>query len=216
MEIAERDLELVAGGVLRPRGQPSGGLPLAELASEAFHRYEPEGGSHILSGANVAQVLLDPLSGAVKLLRYAVAYEVGRAINPLTIQGQISGAAAQGISGTLFEEFAYTAEGQPISTSFMDYMQATATEIPEIDVLVLEFGEPVEDDPVAGAKGAGEGGIIATAATVAAAVEDAVGRRGSPLAALPLTPERVQRLVAEGQRASGPIPGPVRGVADQR
>jgi CO/xanthine dehydrogenase Mo-binding subunit len=135
----------------------------------------------------------------VKLLRYAVAYEIGRAINPLTVEGQIRGAAAQGLSGALLEEFAYTDEGQPVSTSFMDYMQATASEIPDIDVVVLEFGQAAEDDPLAGVKGAGEGGIIGTGATLVAAVEDAVGSSGSPLTALPLTPERIHRLVAESR-----------------
>jgi carbon-monoxide dehydrogenase large subunit len=200
LEAAVHDLELVAGGLIRPRGQPSGGLPIAELASESRYRYEPEGGSHILSGANVAQVLVDPLSGGVKLLRYAVAYEVGRAINPLTLEGQVRGAAAQGLSGALLEEFGYTPEGQPVSTSFLDYLQATASESPDIEVVLLEFGDVVDGDPVSGAKGAGEGGIIATAATVAAAVEDAVGRTEAPLTSLPLTPEVVQRLV------SGPPP----------
>jgi carbon-monoxide dehydrogenase large subunit len=197
LEIAPDDLELVPGGVLRPRGQPSGGIAMGELGVEGSYRYEPGGGSHILSGANIGQVRVDPVSGGIELLRYAIAYEVGRAINPLTLEGQVRGAAAQGIGGALLEEFVYTPDGQPLSTSFMDYAMPTATEIPAIDVLLLELGEIAEDDPVAGAKGAGEGGIIATAATVTGAVADALGPVGWSLSSLPLTPEVVQRLARE-------------------
>jgi CO/xanthine dehydrogenase Mo-binding subunit len=170
---------------------------MGELGVEGSYRYEPGGGSHILSGANIGQVRIDPVSGGIELLRYAIAYEVGRAINPLTLEGQVRGAAAQGIGGALLEEFAYTPDGQPLSTSFMDYAMPTATEIPAIDVLLLELGETAEDDPVAGAKGAGEGGIIATAATVTGAVADALGPAGWSLSSLPLTPEVVQRLARE-------------------
>jgi CO/xanthine dehydrogenase Mo-binding subunit len=202
LEISVADLELVPGGVIRPRGQPSGGVPLGDLGVEGAYRYEPGGGSHVLSGANVGQVKVDPASGAVELLRYAVAYEVGRAINPLTLEGQVRGAAAQGIGGALLEEFAYSSDGQPLSTSFMDYAMPTAVEIPDIDVVLLELGERDPQDPVAGAKGAGEGGIIATAATVAAAVEDAIGAATRPLAALPVTPEVVQQLLADASPAA--------------
>jgi CO/xanthine dehydrogenase Mo-binding subunit len=204
LEIAVDDLELVAGGVIRPRGQPRGGIAIGDLGVEGMYRYEPGGGSHVLSGANVGQVRVDPFSGGVELLRYAIAYEVGRAINPLTLEGQVRGAAAQGLGGALFEEFAYTPDGQPLSTSFMDYALPTAAEIPNIDVVLLELGESDPDDPVAGAKGAGEGGIIATAATVTAAVEDAIGPAAGPLTGLPVTPEVVQRLLAEqAQSAAG-------------
>jgi carbon-monoxide dehydrogenase large subunit len=172
-------------------------IPICELVREARFRYEPPGGSHILSGANVGQVRVDPVSGGVELLRYAVAYEIGRAINPLTLEGQVRGAAAQGMGGALFEEFAYAPEGQPLASTFMDYMMPTATEVPDIDVLLLEYGETSEEDPVAGAKGAGEGGIIATAATITSAVADAIGPAAWSLAALPLRPEVVQRLSSE-------------------
>jgi carbon-monoxide dehydrogenase large subunit len=169
-------------------------VPIAELASEGFYRYEPPGGSHILSGANVGMVRVDPDSGHVELLRYAIAYEIGRAINPLTLEGQVRGAAAQGFGGALLEEFAYTPEGQPLSTSFIDYAMPTATEIPDVDVVLVELGETDPENPIVGAKGAGEGGIIATGATIAGAVADALGPPGWSLSALPITPEIVRRL----------------------
>jgi carbon-monoxide dehydrogenase large subunit len=171
-------------------------IPICELVREAQFRYEPGGGSHILSGANVGQVRVDPVSGGVELLRYAVAYEVGRAINPLTLEGQVRGAAAQGMGGALLEDFAYTPEGQPLASTFIDYMLPTATDVPDIDVLLLEYGETSDEDPIAGAKGAGEGGIIATAATVTSAVADALGPSAWSLSSLPLRPEVVQRLAS--------------------
>ena len=171
-------------------------IPIRELVREARFRYEPGGGSHVLSGANVGQVKVDPVSGGVELLRYAIAYEVGRAINPLTLEGQVRGAAAQGMGGALLEDFAYTPEGQPLASTFMDYMLPTATEVPDIDVLLLEYGETSEQDPIAGAKGAGEGGIIATAATITGAVADAIGPAAWSLSTLPLRPEVVQRLAS--------------------
>ena len=192
-QVAPEELDLL-GGEASWEGQS---VPICELVEEAFYRYEPGGGSHILSGANVGQVRVDPLSGAVQLLSYAVAYEVGRAINPLTVEGQVRGAAAQGMGGALLEEFSYTPEGQPLSNTFMDYQLPTAAEIPDIDVLLIELGETSELDPIAGAKGAGEGGIIATAATITSAVADAIGPSAWSLSALPLTPEVVQRLASQ-------------------
>lgn len=188
----------LADGSARWRGES---VPIAELVREATYRYQPAGGSHILSGANVGQVRVDPVSGGVELLRYAIAYEVGRAINPLTLEGQVRGAAAQGMGGALLEEFAYTPEGQPLSSTFMDYELPTATEIPDVDVRLLEFGETSDQDPLAGAKGGGEGGIIATGATVAAAVADAIGTAAWSLGSLPLRPEILQQLAAAERTA---------------
>lgn len=203
LEISVTDLDVLPGGIVRPRGQPSGGVPMSDLGVQGSHRYEPGAGSHVLSGANVGVVRVDADSGGVDVERYAVAYEVGRAINPLTLEGQVRGAAAQGMGGALLEEFSYTAEGQPLSTSFMDYALPTATEIPNIDVVLLELGERTDDDPVSGAKGAGEGGIIATAATIAAAIADAVGCAGWALCSLPLTPELVQLVARKEHGANG-------------
>ena len=191
-DVQPEEVEL-AGGVAECRGES---IPICELVREARFRYEPGGGSHVLSGANLGQVRVDPLSGGIDVLRYAVAYEVGRAINPLTLEGQVRGAAVQGIGGALLEEFSYTPEGQPLASTFMDYMLPTAAEVPDIDVLLLEYGESSEEDPVAGAKGAGEGGIIATAATITGAVADAIGPAAWTLSSLPLRPEVVQRLAS--------------------
>jgi carbon-monoxide dehydrogenase large subunit len=186
----------VDGGVaLTPGG---GELALGDLGVEGFFRYEPAGGSDTLMGGNVALVRVDRESGGVELLRLAVAYEVGHAINPLTLEGQVRGGAVQGVGGALLEEFAYGPDGQPLSTSFMDYALPTAVESPNVDVVLVELGETSEDDPIAGAKGGGEGGIIAIAGTVANAVADAIGPAGAELTSLPLTPESIQRLAGGG------------------
>ena len=196
-EAAERlglpvdELALEAGAIVR--AGDGAGLSLAELGIEGEYRYEPGEASHILMGANVAVVSVDEDSGEVEILRYAISYEVGRAINPLTLEGQVRGAAAQGIGGTLFEEFAYDAGGQPLSTSFMDYAMPTAVEIPDVEVVLVELGERTSDSPLAGAKGGGEGGIIATGATLSNAIADALGPDGGSLTTLPYTPERLYR-----------------------
>jgi carbon-monoxide dehydrogenase large subunit len=144
-------------------------------------------------GVHLAQVEIDPGTGGVTVLRYFVAYEVGRAINPATVEGQLVGGALQGIGGALFEELAYSPEGQPLSASLIDYLLPSAGEAPEVVTLVTE-DHPSASNPL-GAKGAGEGGIAAAGAAIASAVGDALGAPGAPVR-LPLTPERVCELVA--------------------
>lgn len=194
---APPEIITIRGGVARAE---EGGrrleVSLAELGVEGRYRYEPEGGSHILMGGNVCLVEVDRESGGVRLPGYAIAYEIGKAVNPMTLEGQVQGAAVQGLAGALFEEFSYGPDGQPLSTSFMDYAMPTAAEMPPLDVELLELGHTSELDPLAGAKGGGEGGIIATAATVANAIHDAIGRPGSEIVSVPIMPETIQRLAA--------------------
>jgi carbon-monoxide dehydrogenase large subunit/6-hydroxypseudooxynicotine dehydrogenase subunit gamma len=143
-------------------------------------------------GVHLAQVEIDPGTGAVGILRYFVAYEVGRAINPATVEGQLVGGALQGIGGALFEELAYSPEGQPLAASLIDYLLPSAREAPEIVTLVTE-DHPSRSNPL-GAKGAGEGGITAVGAAIASAVGDALGTPTAPTR-LPITPERVRQLI---------------------
>jgi carbon-monoxide dehydrogenase large subunit len=126
-------------------------------------------------GVHLAQVELDPGTGGIEVLRYFVAYEVGRAINPATVEGQLVGGALQGIGGALFEELAYSPEGQPLAASLIDYLLPSAREAPEVVTLVTE-DRPSASNPL-GAKGAGEGGITAAGAAIANAVSDAVDFR---------------------------------------
>jgi aerobic carbon-monoxide dehydrogenase large subunit len=143
-------------------------------------------------GVHLAQVEIDPGTGGVAVLRYFIGYEVGRAINPATVEGQLVGGAVQGIGGALFEEVAYSPAGQPLTASLIDYLLPSAGEAPEVVTLVTE-DHPSASNPL-GAKGAGEGGIAAAGAAIASAVGDALGMPGAPVR-LPLTPERVRALI---------------------
>jgi carbon-monoxide dehydrogenase large subunit/6-hydroxypseudooxynicotine dehydrogenase subunit gamma len=137
-------------------------------------------------GMHVAAVQADIETGQVAIHRYCVAYDVGRAINPTLVEGQIVGGAAQGVGGALLEELRYDADGQLVAGSFLDYLLPTATEAPAVDVLITEDA-PTPLSPL-GAKGAGEGGTAAAGAAIANAVSDALGFE---VTELPLTPERV-------------------------
>ncbi|HEX9554716.1 MAG TPA: xanthine dehydrogenase family protein molybdopterin-binding subunit [Streptosporangiaceae bacterium] len=148
-------------------------------------------------GVHLAQVEIDPGTGAIRVLRYFVAYEVGHAINPATVEGQLVGGALQGIGGALFEEVAYSPEGQPLTASLIDYLLPSAHEAPDVGTLVTE-DYPSRSNPL-GAKGAGEGGITAVGAAIASAVGDALGTPSVPTR-LPITPERVCQLIDDAQR----------------
>jgi aerobic carbon-monoxide dehydrogenase large subunit len=144
-------------------------------------------------GVHAAVVRVDSAACRVRVERFVVAMDIGRAINPMLVEGQLVGAAAQGIGGALFEEFVYDAEGQPLATTFADYLLPTAAEIPEVETLVTEDA-PSPLNPL-GVKGAGEGGINAAGAAIAAAVDAALGRPGA-VTELPLTPLRLHRLLS--------------------
>ena len=149
---------------------------LADLAKTA--RFEAEGefnSAHMTYpyGAHLAVVSVDRETGGVRVLRYFVAYDIGRAINPMLVEGQIHGGVAQGIGGALYEEFLYDETGQPISVTLADYLIPTAREIPPIEVLILEDA-PSPLNPL-GVKGAGEAGINAVGAAIASAIDDALG-----------------------------------------
>ncbi len=142
-------------------------------------------------GAHAAVVAVDPGTGQVRVLRYLVAYEVGRAVNPMLVEGQLRGGVAQGIGGALFEEFSYDDAGQPQAITFIEYRMPTAAEIPPVDLLVCQDA-PSPGNPL-GVMGAGEGGVSAAGAAVANAVRDALGLAGG-VGQLPLTPARVREL----------------------
>jgi aerobic carbon-monoxide dehydrogenase large subunit len=206
LEAAEQDLDL-AGGSITVRGDPAVCLSLADVARAAApaSRYlkpgEPAGlsarrrfeVSHMTYpyGAHAAVVEVDTGTGRIRVLRYLVAYEVGRAINPMLVEGQLRGGVAQDLGGALFEEFRYDGAGQPQAITFIEYRLPTAAEIPPVDVL-LSQDAPSPGNPL-GVMGAGEGGINAVGAAVANAVRDALGLAGG-VGQLPLTPARVCAL----------------------
>jgi CO/xanthine dehydrogenase Mo-binding subunit len=149
-------------------------------------------------GAHAAVVRVDEPTSAVKVERFVVACDIGRAVNPMLVEGQLAGGAAQGIGGALLEEFLYDSSGQPLATTFADYLLPTAAEVPPIEVLMTEDA-PSPLNPL-GVKGAGEGGINAAGAAIAAAVDDALGRPGA-ITRLPITPRRLHRITLSAKEA---------------
>jgi aerobic carbon-monoxide dehydrogenase large subunit len=202
------NLEVVAGNVSRkgvPAGSPS--MSLAEiariLAPTARTRGDHEPGlsaegwfftDHMVFpyGIHAAIVRVDRGTGEVAVERYLVAYDVGRAINPMMIEGQIAGGLAQGIGGALYEEFSYDQRGEPLAVNFADYLMVTAKEMPPVSVLICEDA-PSPRNPL-GIKGAGEAGTNAAGAAIAAAIDQAIGVTGA-VVQLPVTPQRLYGIL---------------------
>jgi len=202
LEAAERDLVLDGDGVI-VAGSPAARVPLAKLLAGSDHALEEEAvfeTEHMSFpyGLHLAAVEVDLETGGVDVERYAIAYDVGRAINPQLVEGQIVGGAAQGVAGALLEELAYDESGQLVSGTFMDYLLPTAGEVPHVDVLITEDA-PTPLTPL-GAKGAGEGGTAAAGAAIANAVSDALGIE---VKALPLSPPRVTNLARQAGAPGG-------------
>ncbi|WP_413099344.1 xanthine dehydrogenase family protein molybdopterin-binding subunit [Streptomyces sp. Inha503] len=131
-------------------------------------------------------------TGQVEILAYFCVEDCGVAVNPQVVEGQCRGGIAQGISGALFEQITYDAQGEPSATSFMDYKVPTAHEIPEV---VIHHLETPCAFTATGAKGAGEGGTIGAPAAVLNAVNDALRPTGVELDNTPITPETVHRAL---------------------
>ena len=143
-------------------------------------------------GVHVAVVRVDRDTGAVVVERYLVAFDVGKAVNPMLVEGQITGGVAQGLGGALWEEFLYDPRGEPLSVTLADYLMPTAREVPPIAVFIAEDA-PSPLNPL-GLKGAGEGGATAVGAAVAAAIDDALGCPGA-VTRLPVTPQRLREIL---------------------
>jgi CO/xanthine dehydrogenase Mo-binding subunit len=142
-------------------------------------------------GVHAAIVRVDEATSGMVLERFIVACDIGRAVNPMLVEGQLAGGAVQGIGGALLEEFLYDENGQPLATTFADYLMPTCAEVPPIEVLLTEDA-PSPLNPL-GVKGAGEGGINAAGAAIAAAVDEALGRPGA-VTRLPITPRRLHGI----------------------
>ena len=210
MEIDPGDLEVVNGRV-QPKGAPGKGRSVAELAEKldgfgvSFEPVEGHGGSIPPSLApstypHLAHVRGETESGQVTILGYVIAQDVGRALNPALVEGQMRGGAVQGLGWALFEGMTYDDQAQLLAGSFMDYAVPTANEIPPIDTLIVEV--PAPDGPF-GAKGIGEAPVCGSAAAVANAVHAASGIR---MYQLPMTAPRIWATGREqnGDNGSGP------------
>jgi carbon-monoxide dehydrogenase large subunit/6-hydroxypseudooxynicotine dehydrogenase subunit gamma len=143
-------------------------------------------------GTHIAVVRIDRETGGVAIERYIAGYDIGRAINPTLVKGQIAGGFAQGLGGALYEEFTYSEQGDPLSASFADYIMPTARETPNIEIILTE-DSPTPLNPL-GIKGAGESGITPVGAAIASAVEAAIGMPGA-ITRLPITPQRLKRIL---------------------
>lgn len=214
LEVSPEDL-VVEGGRVFPRGVPDRALTLRDLARAAAPGQPlPEGMEPGLSaaaffeaprrpypyGTHVAAVEVDTGTGQVCVRAHVIAYDVGRAINPMIVEGQLLGGLAQGLGGGLLEELAYDAGGQLLTTSFMDYLLPTAMEMPERVELRLLEEAPSPLNPL-GLKGAGEGGCTAAGAALANAVADALAPLGVTVAGLPLSPDRILGMIRAARPA---------------
>jgi carbon-monoxide dehydrogenase large subunit len=173
----------------RPEGVP------VEL--EAGSIYRP-GTVTWAAGAHAAVVAVDLRTGLVKVLRFVIAHDCGRAVNPQIVEGQVVGGVMQGIGGALYEKIVYDEQGQLATGSFMDYTLPTLAEAPEFRLTHVDVPSP--SNPL-GLKGLGEGGAIGPPAAVANAVEDALADLGVVVRECPLTPARVHDLIADGRAA---------------
>jgi CO/xanthine dehydrogenase Mo-binding subunit len=139
-----------------------------------------------------AVVRVDRATGGVRIERYVIAYDIGRAITPALVNGQIVGGFAQGLGGALLEEFTYNERGDPLATTFADYLLPTLRETPPVEVLLYEdCASPL--NPL-GIKGAGESGITGVGAAIASAIDDAIGMPGA-IRQLPVTPQRLKQIL---------------------
>ncbi len=201
------ELDIVDGTVVRKNGKAGPSITLAEIAkriapgSKLLRGRRPQLAAHgwyntdytvFPYGAHLAVVRIDRDTGKITVERFMVAYDVGRAVNPMLVTGQLVGGCAQGLGGALQEEFVYDETGEPLSISFADYLMPTLRDIPDVEVLLTEDA-PSPRHPL-GLKGAGEGGINGAGGVIASAIDDAIGIPGA-VTRLPVTPQRMRELL---------------------
>src|SRR5437016_4747363 len=203
LEASAEDMELRDGRVV-VKGVPEKYVTLQQIAANSMNfgaAYEPVYGrgrsanrvSSPASAAHLARVAIDPETGEVRVLDYVAAQDVGRAINPAEVAGQIHGGVVQGIGWALFEGMTYDEQGQLLTSTLMDYALPHSQDVPTITPLLVEV--PSELGPF-GAKGVGEPPVVPVAAAIANAIKDAIGVR---MTQLPMTPERVFASLREGR-----------------
>lgn len=204
LEANPDDLE-VEGGVVSVKGTPQAAISFAQLAMtahmapdklpagmgpglEVAARYRPPTAFTWSNATHGCIVEVDPETGIVDIKRYVVSEDCGQMINPMVVEGQIAGGVAQGIGGVLFENMVYDANGNPLATTFLDYLLPSAPEMPD-----FEYGH-VESmsNTLGGYKGMGEGGAIASPPALANAINDALAQRGvAALTEFPFGPSQI-------------------------
>ena len=207
-EASPADCELV-DAMVQVKGDPATALSLADIATHAWRGWDlPAGESAGLEerasydppnisysyATHVAAVAVDEQTGLVGLEGLWVVHDCGTVVNPMIVDGQVHGGAAQGIGMALHEAFAYDEMGQPCAVTFMDYLLPVAGDVPDIDVVHLEYPSPFTPG---GMKGLGEGGVIGAAAAVGNAVAAALPEIAGRLTASPITPTMIWQLLHE-------------------
>ncbi len=215
LEASTEDLEFV-GGRVQVVGTPTRGMDLSEVAAlaytqpgtlpegvppglEAQHRFSPKTFTTWSNACHMCVVEVDRATGAVEIQRYVVSEDCGVMINPNVVEGQIAGGVVQGIGGVLYEHLKYDDAGNPLATTFVDYLLPTTAEVPEIEYAHIET--PAPSNP-GGHKGLGEGGAIAAPPAVINAVADALRPLGVEIRSQPLGPAELVALM-ESAAASG-------------
>jgi aerobic carbon-monoxide dehydrogenase large subunit len=197
--------EIAYAANVRQEHLPAGMEPLLDMTGT----YEPsETGGVFAYGTHAVVVAVEPDTGVVEILDYAVSEDCGTMINPMVVDGQVQGGIAQGIGTALYEEIPYDEIGQPLATSFGEYMVPCAPEVPTVRMAHLVHPAQATEY---GVKGLGEGGAIAPPAAIANAVSDAFRSIGASFNETPLTPRRVSEAIDRARRArnsatSGPAP----------
>jgi CO/xanthine dehydrogenase Mo-binding subunit len=195
LEASSDDLDIQHGKVV-VRGVPGKNVTLAQIAAASMRfsgEYEPVYGrgraavkrSSPMYTAHLSKVAVDPETGEVRVLDYVAAQDVGFAINPAEVEGQMYGGVTQGLGWALFEGFVYDEHGQLLTSTLMDYALPLSKDVPSIKTILIEV--PSSLGPF-GAKGVGEPPVVPVGAAIANAVYDAVGAR---VTQLPITPERL-------------------------
>ncbi len=169
----------------------------ADRGLEAVDRFAPVDSTYP-NGCHIAEVEIDPDTGVVRLIGYAMAQDVGRALNPMVVEGQLAGGVTQGVGQALLERAVFDDQsGQLLSGSFMDYAMPRADDVPAFATTILEV--PCRHNPM-GIKSCGEAGAIAAPAAVLNAILDALWPLGVRQVPLPATPEAIHRAIAQASR----------------
>jgi carbon-monoxide dehydrogenase large subunit len=159
---------------------------------EASYTFDPINGT-TAAATHLAMVEVDRVTCFVKILKYVVAEDCGRIINPMIVDGQVHGGVAQGVGAALYEEIIYDDAGQLLTGSLADYIIPSAVEVPAMEVVHIESESAV----AGGFRGMGEGGTIGAPAAIANAIADALAPLGIDISSLPATPERIFRLIQQ-------------------
>jgi aerobic carbon-monoxide dehydrogenase large subunit len=212
LEVSVSDLEL-RDGRIEIAGAPGSGLTLREIAEAVSGvpgyampgKFEPglESMQSFLpsaltygGGCHAVEIEVDIETCGIRILRYVVVNDSGRVINPMMVEGQLTGGAAHGIGNALFEWMGYDDQAQPVTTTFADYLMPSATEVPKIEVKLAEYPSPL--NPL-GVKGVGESGCVPAAAAIVSAIENALSPFGIRISEYPVTPAKLFALLAGRQ-----------------